>query len=90
MQLKLTTKVLTLCSKSEKLSKRVFHSLPSCSFTFAWWTFVTFRTTYCSCIFLGSFWRRLWPSALDAGTDQAMLFQITAAGEVLFGEVTVW
>jgi len=27
------------------MRKRVFHSLSSCSFTFAWWTFLTFRTT---------------------------------------------
>jgi len=45
MKLKLTTKVLTLCSKPEKLRERVFHSLSSCSFTITWWTFVTFRTT---------------------------------------------
>jgi len=33
-----------------------------------------------SCIFLRSFWRLFWPSAQGADTDQAMLFQITAAG----------
>jgi len=53
--LKLRTKVLNLHSKPEKLRERVFYSLPSCSFTFAYLTFVTFRTTYCSCIFLVSF-----------------------------------
>jgi len=45
MKVKLITKVLTLSSKPEKLCERVFHSLPSCSFTFTWWTLVTFRTT---------------------------------------------
>jgi len=44
MKLKLIKKVLTLCSKPEQLRERVFHSLLSCSFTFTWWTFVTFRT----------------------------------------------
>jgi len=44
MKLKLITKVLTLCSKPEKLREHVFHSL-SASFTFTWWMFVTFRTT---------------------------------------------
>jgi len=34
MKLELTTKVLTLCSKPEKLRERVFHSLSSCSFTY--------------------------------------------------------
>jgi len=29
---------------------------------------------------LALFWRPFWPSALGAGTDQAMLLQITAAG----------
>jgi len=45
MKLKLITKVLTPCSKLEKLRKRVFHSLWSCSSTFTWWTFLTLRTT---------------------------------------------
>jgi len=36
MKLKLITKVLTLCSKLERLRERVFHSLSSCSFTFTW------------------------------------------------------
>jgi len=45
MKFKLITEVLTLCNKPEKLLERVFHSLSSCSFTFTWWTFITFRTT---------------------------------------------
>jgi len=36
---------LTLSSQHEKLRERVFHTLSSCSFTFTWWTFVTYRTT---------------------------------------------
>jgi len=56
MKLKLVTKILTPYSKPEKLRERVFHSLSSCSFTFTWWTFVTFRTTqlYISWLFFGA------------------------------------
>jgi len=54
--LKLITKLFNLYSKPEKLRERVFHSLSSCSFTFSWWTFVTFRTAklYISWLFLAS------------------------------------
>jgi len=79
MKLKLITKVFTLCNKPEKLRERVFLSLSSCSFAFTWWTFVTFRN-HIIVYFLALFWCPLWPSTLGAGTDQAVLFQITAAG----------
>jgi len=54
--LKLITKLFNLYSKPEKQRERVFHSLSSCSFTFSWWTFVTFRTAklYISWLFLAS------------------------------------
>jgi len=77
MKLKLITKVFTLCNKPEKLRERVFLSLSSCSFAFTWWTFVTFRN-HIIVYFLALFWCPLWPSTLGAGTDQAVLFQITA------------
>jgi len=51
MKLKLITKVLTLCSKPEKLCEHVFRSLSSCSFTFTLWMFVTFKPHRPSCIF---------------------------------------
>jgi len=86
MKLKLVTKVLTLCTKSEKLCERVFNSRSSCSFIFTWWTFVTFRTTqsYISCLFLALAlpWHLRQPTSLTKGsasTDQMMLFQVTAA-----------
>jgi len=65
MKLKLITKILTLCSKPEKLHGRVFHSLSSCSFTFTWWTVGHFQTGPPREIFLGGTKPILGPQKLQ-------------------------
>jgi len=55
---------LTLCSKPEKLRERVFHSLHHVH-----WLLLGGRSSLWKphiCIFLGCFWRPVWPSALAA------------------------
>jgi len=61
MKLKLITKILTLCSKPKTLRERVFHSLSS--------LLLGGRSSLSephSSIFLGSFWRSLYPSTLGS------------------------
>jgi len=64
MKSKLITKVLTLCSKPEKLRELVFRSLHYVHSLLLGGRSSLWKPH--SCIFLGSFRRSVWPSALGS------------------------